>query len=139
MKIRVDDIQEGKELAVDGDIDVSEWKIDNSDVKFLDSIHLKGRAQRISKEILLYADIVIHWKINCFRCLEDSEQVLNQSYTLTYDADSVGEYLEVDNDIREEILLNFPMKLLCAAECKGICSKCGANLNEERCRCCKGG
>ncbi|MDD5195443.1 MAG: DUF177 domain-containing protein, partial [Candidatus Omnitrophica bacterium] len=45
------------------------------------------------------------------------------------------EYLTVDNDIREEVLLNFPMKVLCKPDCKGLCPGCGANLNNEVCKC----
>jgi len=31
--------------------------------------------------------------------------------------------------------LSIPMKLLCREDCQGICPGCGANLNQEACRC----
>ena len=37
--------------------------------------------------------------------------------------------------IYNEILLDFPMKVLCQEDCKGICSNCGANRNNESCDC----
>ncbi len=46
-----------------------------------------------------------------------------------------GYNLDVDILIYDEILLGFPMKLLCSEECKGICKSCGVNLNEETCNC----
>lgn len=46
-----------------------------------------------------------------------------------------GYDLDVDAFVCEEILLGFPMKVLCQEDCKGICKVCGANLNEGECGC----
>ncbi len=46
-----------------------------------------------------------------------------------------GNYLDVDQLVRNELLLNLPMKVLCREDCKGICNRCGANLNFESCEC----
>ncbi len=35
----------------------------------------------------------------------------------------------------DEILVNWPTKVLCQENCKGICFLCGANLNEQDCKC----
>ncbi len=43
--------------------------------------------------------------------------------------------LDITSDIRETLLLSLPMKLLCSEDCRGLCAGCGANLNEEPCRC----
>jgi uncharacterized protein len=37
--------------------------------------------------------------------------------------------------VREELILDMPIKLLCREDCKGLCSKCGADLNEGACGC----
>lgn len=37
--------------------------------------------------------------------------------------------------IVEQLILSIPMKLLCREDCQGICPGCGANLNQEACRC----
>ena len=34
-----------------------------------------------------------------------------------------------------EIVLNLPMKHLCKEDCKGVCGKCGSNLNCSECGC----
>ncbi|HHV10318.1 MAG TPA: DUF177 domain-containing protein [Clostridiales bacterium] len=47
----------------------------------------------------------------------------------------IGYNLDVDTLIYEEILIDFPMKLLCREDCKGLCEKCGINLNENTCDC----
>ncbi|MDA8308598.1 MAG: DUF177 domain-containing protein [Deltaproteobacteria bacterium] len=46
-----------------------------------------------------------------------------------------GEVIEVDRLVAEQIFLALPVKVLCSEDCKGICPRCGANLNEEACRC----
>jgi uncharacterized protein len=43
--------------------------------------------------------------------------------------------LDVTGDIRDTLVLALPMKLLCSEGCRGLCAGCGANLNEESCRC----
>jgi len=46
-----------------------------------------------------------------------------------------GGFLDSDQIIREQLVLNVPMKTLCAMECKGLCPICGCNLNMTRCSC----
>ena len=37
--------------------------------------------------------------------------------------------------VREAVILELPMRYLCSEECKGLCARCGANLNRGRCAC----
>lgn len=46
-----------------------------------------------------------------------------------------GNHLNVDELIRAEILFNWPEKVLCHEDCKGICKVCGKNLNDGACGC----
>jgi len=43
--------------------------------------------------------------------------------------------LDTDALLRDDILLELPSKLLCSESCKGLCYKCGKNLNEGQCGC----
>ncbi len=56
--------------------------------------------------------------------------------------DDIGPYSFVDEEdinidelIMNEILVNFPAKILCQDDCKGICPVCGKNRNTESCDC----
>ena len=49
----------------------------------------------------------------------------------TYD----GDRIDLDEIVREQILLALPTRQLCAEDCKGLCPSCGANLNEKACGC----
>ena len=46
-----------------------------------------------------------------------------------------GEEIDIDELILNEILVNFPAKILCQDDCKGICPVCGKNRNIEACGC----
>ena len=46
-----------------------------------------------------------------------------------------GYQFDVDDLIYDEISVEWPMKVLCKPDCKGICSRCGANLNIQTCDC----
>ena len=43
--------------------------------------------------------------------------------------------MDTDRLVYDEILIGFPMKVLCREDCRGICAVCGANLNEGECGC----
>lgn len=46
--------------------------------------------------------------------------------------------LELDEVVKTDIILELPAKFLCSEDCKGLCMKCGKNLNEGDCGCDKG-
>ncbi|MBT3181307.1 MAG: DUF177 domain-containing protein [Deltaproteobacteria bacterium] len=46
-----------------------------------------------------------------------------------------GDRFDLADVVREQVLLARPMKHLCKHDCKGLCQKCGKNLNEEICGC----
>ncbi len=46
-----------------------------------------------------------------------------------------GHRLDIDRLVYTELLTAWPMKVLCRDDCKGICSKCGADLNKTACNC----
>jgi uncharacterized protein len=37
--------------------------------------------------------------------------------------------------VRDAVILNVPMKILCSEDCRGLCPVCGNNLNESSCSC----
>ena len=43
--------------------------------------------------------------------------------------------LDIGSLAKEDVILELPSKLLCSPDCKGLCSICGKNLNEEECGC----
>ena len=43
--------------------------------------------------------------------------------------------IDLDDILRQQLYLSLPLKKLCSEQCKGICSRCGVNLNLAECRC----
>jgi uncharacterized metal-binding protein YceD (DUF177 family) len=41
--------------------------------------------------------------------------------------------LDITGDLRDFIILNLPNRSLCSEECRGLCSQCGADLNQQPC------
>lgn len=102
------------------------------------------------RKILLESQTNLSLLIPCSRCLEEVEIPfdISASKELNFnesDADRIKELdeqnyidgynLDVDLLIFDEILLGFPLKVLCKPDCKGICKVCGKNLNKESCDC----
>lgn len=134
MKIAVAKIKD-KELEFKEEIDASSWDLDSNDIKFVDKITLICKFVRLGKEIIVEVKVNTHRIISCSRCLQEVGQVIWQSFKLNYNISSLGDYLEIDDDVRQEILLDYPMKVLCDPACKGLCPNCGVNLNFENCNC----
>lgn len=83
----------------------------------------------------------------CYRCLVTVSKVLElkikESFISSAEAELAdmypfeGKVLDISKALNDNIILNLPMKQLCSNDCKGLCSKCGANLNEAGCSCSK--
>jgi uncharacterized protein len=46
-----------------------------------------------------------------------------------------GQGLELNEVLREFVLLSLPMQRVCSEDCKGICPECGQNRNQIECHC----
>jgi uncharacterized protein len=79
--------------------------------------------------VLRKIDIDFHKELDMNKSMEEKIEELDEECFL------IENSLDVDALIHNEILINLPMKVLCKDDCKGICRKCGANLNMGSCRC----
>ncbi len=90
------------------------------------------------------------FSMNCDRCLKPVEKKMLLSFSRDiYSPDSEedlsdeeddrsfmeGYQLNVEDLLNNEIMINWPMKVLCKPDCKGICPKCGKDLNTGDCEC----
>lgn len=83
--------------------------------------------------------------IPCDRCLDpvkcDIEYDIDRDLDFNTDSDKEdmsfadGYLIDVDEFIHPDIAMALPMKILCRPDCKGICRKCGINLNRDTCDC----
>jgi uncharacterized protein len=59
--------------------------------------------------------------------------------SITPDETEIGYYeesgLSLEDVVREQVLLSLPSRTLCKEDCKGLCPRCGQNLNLATCNC----
>lgn len=101
------------------------------------------------KADVVYLDISVSFQFDgvCDRCADEISKnmvfALNKilvpdlANDVDYDDYIVVEngVLDLDELVTEEIQLFLPSKMLCKEDCKGLCFKCGKNLNYEKCNC----
>ena len=74
-------------------------------------------------------DVEIEDEIDLKLSDEERARELNEQFYVS------GYNLDVDRLVGNELTLNLPMKVLCREDCKGICNRCGTNLNYGTCDC----
>jgi len=101
-------------------------------------------------QIVINGNLTVNAKYICDRCDEEYVEELRNYFQITYffstqyqmnenlnlyyispDKDKI----DLSTDVREFALLAEPMKKLCNSDCKGLCYKCGENLNISECKC----
>ena len=97
-------------------------------------------------KFLIEGETSVTLEIPCDRCLQPVQVIIPLEIAREYDKNDteeeseeenliVGYNLDTEQLIYCEILVNWPMKTLCTEACKGICKKCGTNLNHSSCTC----
>lgn len=117
-------------------------------VEFTDPIHVFGTIVNTAGYMALNAFAEIKYLTECARCLNPVTGVFSMDFSRTVaprgtlQNEEADEYviiddgkLDIDEQLVEELMLEFPMRFLCSEDCKGICQKCGQNLNEKDCGC----
>ena len=81
---------------------------------------------------VLKADVAFE----CVRCAEFFRvAVCDPEFSVVREIVDKDEAIDLTPDIRESIILAFPTNPLCAPGCRGLCPRCGTNLNKKKCRC----
>ncbi|MBI5057915.1 MAG: DUF177 domain-containing protein [Nitrospirae bacterium] len=150
MKINVSGIpEEGLQQEIDLPVVINDSKKPNT-------AHVFIKAVKFDTRVLIEGSVKVTAEFKCSRCLKEYSLPLALSFKEEYvPAEEVGKEkneLELTNDeldvsfyrddeidmeelIKEQILLAVPMKPLCGDECRGLCPGCGINLNEGACAC----
>jgi DUF177 domain-containing protein len=122
----------------------------------VDHVRLTGEIQKEGDGFAFSGDIATRATLGCSRCLEPYGLPLDMHFDLIYtsrpeerdhhgesrvDVDSVtevhfdGARIDLDALLAEQIYLALPLKPLCRDGCRGLCARCGANLNIAACGC----
>lgn len=112
---------------------------------------IQGSASRKGNEVRLRGTITASAEVDCDRCLNAVTIPVEAEFDVTYvpvedyrsnapaelQEDDLslavfdGEAIDVDELVREQLLLALPARALCREECKGLCPTCGADRNTD--------
>ena len=90
----------------------------------------------VSGELIVQGTLKVSIICRCARCGDDfQKKIVVSDFCRTFPLTSKNELINLTPDVREDILLSLPMVAVCSAECRGLCSGCGVNLNRKNCKC----
>ena len=105
---------------------------------------------KFDDQIILEASTTIGANFICDRCGTAFKQTVKSKYKMIYLLRSIEgaeeeinitylspdtHIIDISKDVRDYMILSTPMKRLCKEDCKGLCAKCGVDLNEKQCDC----
>jgi uncharacterized protein len=116
---------------------------------------VNGKVRLSGNEVFVSGHVDSRAQVECDRCLQPVEAPVSADFTLDYITGSEyessevaelteaemsvavfdGEGLDVDEIVKEQILLAVPTRMLCREDCKGICPECGIDRNTGECSC----
>jgi uncharacterized protein len=111
--------------------------------------------KQVIQDIRVVGELSTRVEVPCARCLETVARDIERHFDLLYRPQGTdagreeisvttaeaeisyytGDGLEVEDVVREQLLLAVPIKIVCREECKGLCPHCGKNLNQGSCDC----
>ncbi len=148
MLININPILKGEksEISLEYELSIDE-KID--DIAFPESFNVEGSVKDMAGYITLSLCADVKYTASCARCLTSVPVEKQISFNKTVVADTAelqnednddyifsrDGYIDADEALTEQILLELPLRHLCKEDCKGLCPKCGADLNVTDCSC----
>ena len=154
MKIHLDQIPpEGLEL----DVHLTPDFFDASDIdaEIDKPVSFIGKLKKHAKGCLISGKINGEWILQCARCLtqfhfqvasdfyiyltrqlKETNQKVSELTENDLDvSEMVGDEIDLGWIIREQMILQIPIKPICSESCKGLCPHCGQNLMKSNCKC----
>ena len=136
---------EGMVKQFDYELDLSEQEL-NGSKPFASPVKISGHAGNYTGIVELHATADFTLETACDRCAKPISLPLATKifHTLVTSLnDETNDELMLVNELRydldplitEDIFLDLPSKLLCSEDCKGVCPRCGKDLNQGSCSC----
>ena len=124
-------------------------------VKLGGPARVNGKIRLAGNEVFVNGHVDTQAQVECDRCLKPVEIPVSADFELEYITGSEyessgvaelteaemsvsvfdGEAVDVDEIVKEQILLSVPTRMLCREDCKGICPQCGTDRNTGECNC----
>ena len=138
------------------DYAAEEVDLEDEGARVVGETAVRGSASRKGEQVRLRGEIRTEVELLCDRCAAPERAPLAVEFDTSFIPHEVeaakeenvelapedlllsaydGEAVELDELVREQILLALPSRHLCKEDCKGLCPKCGTDLNAGSCSC----
>lgn len=144
-----------REKVIDEKLAVEAVDLEIENAKVVGPVQMKGTVVKSAGGIEISGRLTGSVQIECDRCLEPVERPFDIELDLEFapkqqiegDAnlelhasdmkldEMDGSEIDLAEIAREQILLDLPQQFFCKDDCKGLCEKCGTNLNLKDCDC----
>jgi uncharacterized protein len=149
MKIIISEIpDEGLDLELKGNLE-------SDAVRIVSPVEATLRLDKVEQDLVAYGSLSGIVELQCARCLKNFDYRIASKFSVMYhpaekkgrheqhelksdELDTVfytGDVLETNDLLKDQLILNLPMKPLCSPDCKGFCPDCGADRNLTACDC----
>jgi len=153
MKLDIDSIKKGDKNTLDLDfaLDLNTIDYHGDIIDITSPVDVKGKMYVIDNKLYIHLTIKADMQVNCSRCLESFTYPFKSSVNAEFVHENLSDHqddepdediiyykestVDLDELIKENIIMNIPMKLVCDKNCQGLCSNCGVKLKENSCDC----
>jgi uncharacterized protein len=136
----------GDSLNYSGKIDLSEDLFAANRISEISPLSVDGVVKNISGVVVLEGKGSFSYLGPCDRCGEGVRRILEFSFSEVFSKDAEeseesdalvleGNTIDLKDIAEREAFASLPLKNLCREDCKGLCPRCGANLNFSTCEC----
>ncbi|MBI4598458.1 MAG: DUF177 domain-containing protein [Candidatus Omnitrophica bacterium] len=112
--------------------DPSAMDMDRFDIHLTEPFEAEAFITKADRELVVKVDIQAPLHMTCARCLEAFTTTVTPDALFSY-AVQPADVVDITEDVRQEIILAYPMIPVCQPACKGLCMVCGQNLNTADC------
>lgn len=125
--------------------------------QFKEPIEFQLRLQQTGQLVEVDGSVQALVELKCGRCLKKFEYSVAETFALTFtprtddrsdkevelEPDELGliiyqdDILDLQDPLQEQLIMAIPISPICHEKCRGLCSECGADLNECQCHCVK--
>lgn len=134
MKIPLKHLENDQSALFKEEIAPQALDIDIGIMHFPKALTLNAEVWKTDDDLTVNAHIEGERRFTCSLCLEEFNNLFEKDLTLHYDIKGLDS-VSIDQDVRDELILEHPIRILCREDCRGLCSHCGANLNLGECGC----
>ena len=132
-----------------------ELELNEDRISIAEPPRVSGRIQQSGAKVTVSGDISAELSLECDRCLKPLSIPVSNAFRVEYVTPEVyqagegaelldedlslsvfdGAVLDIDELVREQLLLALPAQVLCREDCKGLCPVCGGDRNLKDCSC----